>query len=327
MGGATPQGAGLRPAPFFHEVAEGPSGVCAYWVPAQDGTRLRMALWPSGAKGTVLLFPGRTEYCEKYGRLAEDFAMAGYGMAAFDWRGQGLADRPAHCPGMGHVTSFDAYRADVAAFRAALEVLDAPKPWFLIGHSMGGAIGLRALHNGLPVQAAAFSAPMWDIAMRPMLKAVSGPVLTLAWSLGLGKSFAATTGPYTEMVFDDNPLTTDRAEFDYMARQLALHPDLRLGGPSNMWVRAALRETTALMARPAPDMPTLTLIAGREKIVVNAVIEQRMARWPQGQLITIDGAEHELLFEAPARRQAALGAILAHFDAHLRPEQAARSQA
>jgi lysophospholipase len=304
-----------EPAPFFHDVAEGPTAARAFWVHAADGTRLRMAIWPDGAQGTILLFPGRTEYCEKYGRLAGDFAKAGYGMATFDWRGQGLADRPTHCPGMGHVESFDQYRADVAAFRAALEGLGAPKPWFLIGHSMGGAIGLRALHDGLPVKAAAFSAPMWDIAMRPVLKAISGPLLTLAGPLGLGKSFAATTGPYKVMEFDDNPLTTDRAQFDYMARQLASYPELRLGGPSNMWLRAALRETATLMARPAPDVPALALIAGREKIVVNAVIERRMATWPRGRSVTIEGAEHELLLEAPQRRAQALAAILDHFNA------------
>lgn len=320
-------GASAQNAPYCHDVAEGPEGVTSHWVRAADGTRLRMVHWSGGAKGTVLLFPGRTEYCEKYARLACDMQAAGYGMAAFDWRGQGLADRPTHRADMGHVASFDEYRADVAAFVSALEGLGAPKPWFLIGHSMGGAIGLRALHDGLPVQAAAFSAPMWDIAMRPAIKAVSGVLLAVTAAVGLGKSFAASTGPYTEMGFDDNPLTTDRAQFAYMARQLDQYPDLRLGGPSNMWVRAALQETAALMARPAPDMPTLTLIAGREKIVVNAVIEKRMASWPKGRLITIDGAEHELLFEAPSRRQAALGAILAHFDTHLRPEQAPRSQA
>ena len=320
-------GASLQSAPYFHDVAEGPDGAASSWVRATDGTRLRMVHWPGAAKGTVLFFPGRTEYCEKYARLAGDMQAAGYGMAAFDWRGQGLADRPTHRADMGHVASFDEYRADVAAFVSALEGLGAPKPWFLIGHSMGGAIGLRALHDGLPVQAAAFSAPMWDIAMRPMIMALRGVLLPLSAALGMGRSFAATTGPYKAMAFEDNPLTTDRAQFAYMARQLAQYPDLRLGGPSNMWVRAALQETAALMTRPAPDMPTLTLIAGREKIVVNAVIETRMASWPKGRLITIDGAEHELLFEAPTRRQAALDAILAHFDAHLRPEPATRSQA
>lgn len=302
-------------APFFQDVAEGPQGVTSLWVHAADGTRLRMVHWAGGAKGTVLMFPGRTEYCEKYARLAGDMLEAGYGMAAFDWRGQGLADRPAHRADMGHVASFDEYRADVAAFVAALEALGAPKPWFLIGHSMGGAIGLRALHDGLPVRAAAFSAPMWGIAMRPVLGALSGVVLPLTGILGLGKSFAATTGPYKVMAFDDNPLTTDRAQFDYMARQLAAYPALRLGGPSNMWLRAALAELDQLMALPAPDMPTLTLSAGREKIVVNAAIAARMARWPKGAHRVIDGAEHELLFEAPARREQALSAFLAHFDA------------
>jgi lysophospholipase len=302
-------------APFFHDVAEGPDSVRAYWVHADDGTRIRMALSPGGVKGTILLFPGRTEYCEKYGRLAQDLGAAGYGMAAFDWRGQGLADRHAPRADMGHVTSFDEYRADVAAFRAVLEGLDAPKPWFLIGHSMGGAIGLRALHDGLPVRAAAFSAPMWDIAMRPVLRALSRVFLGLAEPMGLGLAFAATTGPYKVMAFDDNPLTTDRDQFDYMARQLARYPALRLGGPSNLWVRAAVRETTALMAAPAPDLPALAVLAGREKIVVNAVIEQRMARWPRGRAITIAGAEHELLLEAPARRQQALTAILDLFRA------------
>jgi lysophospholipase len=37
---------------------------------------------------------------------------------AFDWRGQGLADRPQHRRDMGHVVSFDEYREDVAASAA-----------------------------------------------------------------------------------------------------------------------------------------------------------------------------------------------------------------
>jgi alpha-beta hydrolase superfamily lysophospholipase len=89
----------------------------------------------------------------------------GYTVVAFDWRGQGLADRPQHRRDMGHVTSFDEYRQDVPPSASALEALDLPGPYHLIAHSMGGAIGLRALHDGLPVTAAAFSGPMWGIQM------------------------------------------------------------------------------------------------------------------------------------------------------------------
>jgi lysophospholipase len=305
----------LSPAPFFDDVAEGPAGVQAHWVHSADGTRLRFAVWPAGERGTVLLFPGRTEYCEKYGRVATDLAAAGYGMAAFDWRGQGLADRPQHRRDMGHVVSFDEYREDVAVFRAALEALDVPKPWFLIGHSMGGAIGLRAVHDGLPVKAAAFTGPMWGIQMRPFLKAISGIVLGLAGPLGFGKSFAMTTGPYAPMAFDDNPLTTDRDQFEYMARQTRNHPELTLGGPSNRWVGAALAECAALMAMPAPDLPAITMVGAREKIVEPPAAEARMATWPKGRFISVTGAEHEVMMEAPEHRAMVLGEIIALFDA------------
>ena len=310
--------AGLTPAPFFDEVAEGPSGAAAYWVSSADGTRLRFAVWPEGSKGTILLFPGRTEYCEKYGRVATDFAAAGYGMVAFDWRGQGLADRPQHRRDMGHVTSFDEYREDVWAFRTALETLDLPKPWFLIGHSMGGAIGLRALHDGLPVAAAAFTGPMWGIQMTPFLKSIRSIVLGLAGPLGLGKSFAPTTGPYAPMAFDDNPLTTDRDQFDYMSRQMAAHPELTLGGPSNRWVKAALEECAALMAMSVPDLPAIALTGTREKIVEVEAVMRRMESWPNGRFVAVEGAEHEVMMESPARRTQTLDAIIALFDAQAR---------
>ena len=314
LNGAAP--VGLSPAPFYHEVAEGPAGVDAYWVRSADGTRLRMAVWPAGEKGTVVLFPGRTEYVEKYGRVAADLATEGYGMVSFDWRGQGLADRPQHRRDMGHVVSFSEYREDVAAFRAAMDQLDLPGPVFMIAHSMGGAIGLRALYDGLTVQAAVFTGPMWGIQMQPVLKSLSPLVLGLAGPLGFGKSFAFTTGPHVPMEFDDNALTTDRDQFDYMARQTERHPDLALGGPSNLWVKAAIAETAALMQLPPPDVPTLTIVGTREKIVDVDAIDNRMKTWPGSRYLKIEGGEHEVMMESPARRKQTMDAILDHLAAN-----------
>lgn len=307
---------GLDPAPFLADVAEGPEGAQAWWARTEDGTRIRVGVWPRGQRGTVLMFPGRTEYVEKYGRLATDMAAAGYGMVAVDWRGQGLADRPQHRRDMGHVVSFDEYREDVAATRAVLEALEVPRPWLLIGHSMGGAIGLRALHDGLAVGSAAFTAPMWGIAMSPFMRTIAGVVMGLAGPLGLDKSFAPTTGPAKAMEFEDNPLTSDRDQFDYMSRQVATHPELALGGPSIRWVQAALRETEALLEMPAPPVPALTLLGARERIVEPGAIRQRMEDWPGGRLEVIEGAEHEVLMEAPALRGPAIAAILAWFAEH-----------
>lgn len=307
---------GLQPAPYDLAIAEGPDGVEAWWVKAADGTRLRMAVWPRGQRGTVLMLPGRTEYVEKYGRVAETFAAAGYGMVAFDWRGQGLSDRPAHNRGMGHVTSFDEYRQDVAAFRAAMAPLDLPGPHYLVGHSMGGCIGLRALYDGLPVAAAAFTGPMWGLQMSPLLQKISPAVMALATPLRLGKRFAPTMGEWTQMPFEDNTLTTDRDQFDYMTRQTEAHPELALGGPSLSWVKQAILETAQLMALPPLDLPLTAIVGSDERIVAVDAVRERVKTWPGGTFVNVEGGQHEVLMESPDRRQQTFDAILTLFAAH-----------
>ena len=137
-----------QPAPLFADVGAGPADGAAYWLTASDGVRIRIGVWQAApgvdVRGTVLLFCGRTEYVEKYGRTAAELAEAGYHTIAIDWRGQGLADRLTHDPMSGHVHRFTDYQNDVAAMVQAATDLDLPKPWFLLGHSMGGGIGLRA---------------------------------------------------------------------------------------------------------------------------------------------------------------------------------------
>ena len=87
---------------------------------ARDGVRLRVGLWPKrDARGTVLIFPGRTEYVEKYGRAASEFAARGYAVATIDWRGQGLSERLIDDPLTGHVFDFADYQIDVAALTEA----------------------------------------------------------------------------------------------------------------------------------------------------------------------------------------------------------------
>jgi lysophospholipase len=157
---------------------------------------------------------------------------------------------------------------------------------------------------------------MWGIQMTPFLKSIASVALGLAEPLGLGDRFAPTTGPWEAMGFDDNPLTTDRDQFDYMSAQVDRHPELALGGPSVLWVKAALEETRALMAMPAPGVPALTVLGSREGIVEVPVIERRMADWPGGSLRVVEGGLHEVLMESRARRAEALGAIRDHFAAH-----------
>lgn len=315
----------MEDAPFFPDPDRDGGGAPlvagrAFWCHAVDGVRLRLGLWPADqatmAAGTVLLFPGRTEYLEKYGVTASALAARGYATLAIDWRGQGLADRLLADHDIGHVERFTDYQYDVDALVSLATEVSLPRPWHLIGHSMGGAIGLRAVLNQLPVNSALFTGPMWGIAMNPVVRQVAWALTSLRHVGPLGRFYAPGTGPVTYVAsapFEDNVLTTDLTMFTMMKAQVNAHPELAIGGPSLTWVGEALREIKVLRAAPLPNMPVLTLAGGNERIIDVGTVKARIEEWPGGQFEIVAGAEHEILMETPARRAAAIEQAVALF--------------
>lgn len=294
-----------EPAPFRSDLAEGPEGGRAEWLRPPDGRRIRVGIWAEGSKGTVLILPGRTEYAEKYGRAAADFAARGYASVAVDWRGQGMADRALADPMVGHVQQFAEYQRDLDTVMARVGTLGLPEPLFLVAHSMGGCIGLRGLMRGLPVRAAAFSAPMWGISMAAWMRPVAQVIAQMSVWTRQAHRYAPTTGGKSYLLanpFQDNVLTTDPDMWDYMKRQTAAEPAFGLGGPSLGWLHAALAECADLSTLPSPDVTTICALGTAEKVVDVAPIHLRMARWPKGRLDLYAGAEHEVMMEAPAHR-------------------------
>ncbi|WP_299654385.1 alpha/beta fold hydrolase [uncultured Tateyamaria sp.] len=307
----------LSAAPLFTDVNPAPLDGAAYWATTSDGVRIRLGVWqPDSAKGTVLLFPGRTEYLEKYAPAAGEFATRGLATLAVDWRGQGLADRLLDDPRMGHVTTFADYQLDVTAAVEAARELGLPQPYFLLGHSMGGCIGLRSLYNGLPVAAAAFTGPMWGIRISPHLRPV-------AWALGrmmpaIGQGHRLPPGTIIDSYvltapFEDNLLTTDVEMYDMMRDQLTAHPDLALGGPSFIWLREALDETLELSRMPAPNLPCDTFLGTNERIVHVGRIHARMDSWEDGHLHMVQHGEHEVLMDDARTRDNIFDTMTARF--------------
>ncbi len=308
----------LVPAPFHSDLSDSPANSRAWWIEADDGLRLRVAHFPAEqARGTVLLMPGRTEYVEKYGRTAADLTERGYHVLAIDWRGQGLADRMLDEPMAGHVHVFEDYQRDVAAMLQSVGDLGLPRPLHMIGHSMGGCIGLRAVMDGLPVESCVFTGPMWGIRM-------ADPIRPAAWALswwgkqiGLGHVFTPGTKPESYVAsepFENNLLTRDREMWDYMKRQVTSVPELQLGGPSLNWLHEALAETRELSRRPSPAQPCLTFLGTNERIVDSSRITSRMEQWPGGQLVQITDGEHEILMEDVKKRKRVADQICALFD-------------
>jgi lysophospholipase len=308
----------VETGPFLADLAEGPDGGHALWLTADDGVRVRAVLWPRGRAGTVFLLPGRTEVAEKYGRVAADLAARGYASVAIDWRGQGLADRVGRDPMMGHVGVFADYQRDLDAAVATVEALGLPRPFHLLGHSMGGAIGLRAVLRSEPCFATAvFSAPMWGIRMAPHMRPVAWAVPRAARAIGRGELYSpgARRDSYlAAATFEENTLTTCPDQFAYMQRQVRGDPRLALGGPSLHWLHEALEEIRFLRRSTPPALPVLTALGSDEQVVDPDAVATLARRMPNGRFTVFDGARHELLMERPEVRGAFLDAALRLFE-------------
>ena len=293
-------------APFRDDLAPVPPEGQVVWRHADDGVRLRLGAWHAReAKGTILLFPGRTEYLEKYGKVLCDLTDAGWSVAAIDWRGQGLSDRLDDDTMLGHVADFIDYQRDLAALMNWVEEIDLPKPHMLLAHSMGGCIGLRALVNGLAVERAVFSAPMWGIQMPAYARPLTYVIPPVARLLNRENVFAPGTKPTSYVIdtgFAENMLTTDPETYGWLGEHAASAPEFSLGGPSLQWVGSATRELDRLFAAARPDVPSLTFVGTDEQIVSTEAIQKYHAAWPSGTLRIVDGARHEVMMEAPHMR-------------------------
>lgn len=292
--------------PLYCDLAEAPEHGRAFWV-RSGRKRVRCAVWDGGTRGTVLIFTGRTEYIEKYGRIITELCARGFNIAVLDWRGQGLSERPLGDGMKGHVADFAAYQMDVDAFCAAPEVTTLPGPRVLMCHSMGGCIGMRSLlDERVKVEATIMSAPMLGVQISPVRRAALVAIIAMAERFDFETSYVPGTfgdKPYVSQAkFAENMLTTDRAYFDWFNKHLEAEPAFGLGGPTIGWMSKSGAEMAALAQAPAPDMPMLMFLGSDEEIVSPAAIRTFAARAPRCELVELDGAKHEVLMETPALR-------------------------
>lgn len=103
-----------------------------------DGLNLFERSWRTEAasRGAVVLVHGFGEHSGRYLHVADELVRSGYSVYMFDLRGHGRSEGP-----RAFVRFFDEYISDLEIFIKRVQVLEEGKPVFLIGHSMGGAIG------------------------------------------------------------------------------------------------------------------------------------------------------------------------------------------
>ncbi|MBJ7409754.1 MAG: alpha/beta hydrolase, partial [Phenylobacterium sp.] len=299
----------FEPAPLVDTPEDPiPPGAEAGWYVGAGGAKLRAALFtpPGRARGSVVLSGGRTEPIEKYFETIRDFMDRGFVVLAHDWRGQGLSARELPDRLKGHAKGYKSFLED---FRRLLNAYEArlPKPWIAVGHSMGGCLTLLAMANGeRRFAGACLSAPMLGLQFGKVSPAVAGVLTWLNLTLGrAGKYTLGQAGKPFDDTFEGNILTHDAGRFARHRAQVRANPDLALGSPTYGWLDFALK-ATAFLSRPerlrGVTVPVEIVSAGEDRLVDNSAQAAAARNLPQGRLITVPGAYHEILMETDDMR-------------------------
>lgn len=299
----------FEPAPLVDTPEDPiPPGAEADWYVGAGGAKLRAALFtpPGRARGSVVLSGGRTEPIEKYFETIRDFMDRGFVVLAHDWRGQGLSARELPDRLKGHAKGYKSFLEDFRRLLGAYETR-LPKPWIAVGHSMGGCLTLLAMANGeRRFAGACLSAPMLGLQFGKVSPAVAGVLTWLNLTLGrAGKYTLGQAGKPFDDTFDGNILTHDARRFARHRAQVRANPDLALGSPTYGWLDFALK-ATAFLSRPerlrGVTVPVEIVSAGEDRLVDNSAQAAAARNLPQGRLITVPGAYHEILMETDDMR-------------------------
>jgi lysophospholipase len=274
-----------------------PDQGAAEWFTGAGGAKLRAAIFrPEGSpRGSVVINTGRTESIEKYYETVGELLDRGFVVLVHDWRGQGLSQRLLPDRLKGHVASFDDFVSDFRTLLAAFETR-LPKPWVVLGHSMGGCVTLLALTpDETRFSACVLTSPMLGLKAETQFLGVFRGMARLTTNIGLGGLSVSGADPFWKD-FANNKFTHDERRFDRYSRMLAKCPDLALGAATLDWLNSAFSALAELRKRDKAPVPVVILSAADDTIVDNA--EQAAAKKRLGaHLITVPGARHEILIE------------------------------
>jgi lysophospholipase len=291
------------------------------WV-AEDGHVIRRIDWPGSPqpRGSILFFPGRGDFYEKYLETLEEWHRAGWRVTAADWRGQAGSGRLGKDAITGHVADFGIWLDDLAAFWASW-VAETPGPHVLAGHSMGGHLVLRALvDQRLSPDAVVLSAPMTG---------VNGPPLPLPMLHGVAHLMNAVGEPTRQAwKWSEKPGERPSARVNLLTHDATRYadeqwwrehrPELVMGPASWRWVERAYASWRRLEepgALEAVAVPVLFLSTSSDKLVSHPASLRAAKRLPKGEMVAFGKeAHHEILREVDAVRDRAMAAIAEFLD-------------
>lgn len=283
---------------------------------AADRHPLRRIDWvPPHAKGSILFLTGRGDFYEKYIEAMARWHDRNWAVSAFDWRGQGGSGRLGSDPYTGHVEDFGIWVEDLRQFWHEW-VSTQPGPHFVIGHSMGGHLALRATAQGaIKPKALVLSAPMLGLRDGNMPDWLMHAAARVMCRLGDPRrpAWKWSDKPGQPPDSRGDLLTHDADRYADELWWREQRPELVMGPGSWRWIERAYASMQWL-ARDAVlasiQIPVLLLATDQDALVSFKAIARAALRLPQCELINFaDRARHEILREADPVRTEALDRI------------------
>ncbi len=258
------------------------------------GAGLRFKYWPGeGAeKAVVLIAHGYAEHLGRYEHVAAALTRAGFAVFAIDHWGHGKSEGEP-----GFVPAFSVYLDGLDALLAEAKATHADKPFFLVGHSMGGLIAA----NFLPSRQAEFAGAILSGAS---IKAVDDPSPLL---LMVGRVLSKLA-PKAGLIPLDPTLVSRDPEVvaDYIADPLVYNGKIsaRLGSEMIDAMSFALDNAAAV------SIPLLILHGGADGLTApeGSVLLNDRAASSDKTLKIYDGFYHEI-FNDPDKEDVIAGMI------------------
>ena len=268
----------------------------------------------SSEKGAIVISSGRTEAAVKYKELIYDLYKNGYSIYIHDHRGQGLSDRMIPNRDMGFIDDFQNYVKDLKQFYNSIVKSNNHKRYYLLAHSMGGAIGMLYLEqNPNDFNAAAFSSPMLGLSFPTCL--------VIGFLTGDKPEYAMGHTDYENGIeaFAENTITNSEVRYNRMLKVFEKNPKARLGGASYEWVNKSCGAFDYIFENYKKVKTPLILFSGGEEMIVdpsahNKFINMLNENGNNAKGYFVENAKHELFIARDEARTSVITTALEFFN-------------
>ncbi len=300
----------MNTIPVLEERFSEPEGWRWHAFKNKKGKRVRYgSVFPKDSIPDAIIvgLPGLDEFAEKYFEVARTLLSRNLAFWVIDWQGQGQSERSnGQHDFEDNISDLHQFLNDYV-FPASVHPDRGRIARVMLGHSMGGNIGLRYMHQ-YPDSflCSILSAPLIDIAKRSPLP-ISLSVLLLYTLFPFHRKPAPG---YKNLFPDRRPEEADIFSSDEARRKIhnlwhMSDPSLKIDHVTIGWLQQVMKSCAKLQKKSVLKnikTPTLIGIAGKESLVSNAAIKKAARFLPNAEILDLPEARHEILVETDEMR-------------------------